>query len=55
MTNISVKCETVTQPRVRMKLIRWWLRSHWILAAVDRLFYPLVLYAVYLLAGKWKD
>ncbi|XP_031785546.1 transmembrane protein 62 isoform X1 [Nasonia vitripennis] len=44
---------SISQPRIRIKLFRWWLRSHWILSTVDRLFFPLVLYAIYLLVGPW--
>ncbi|XP_014219134.1 transmembrane protein 62 [Copidosoma floridanum] len=40
-------------PRIRLKLLQWWLKSHWVLSTVDRLFYPLVLYAIYLLVGPW--
>ncbi|XP_014232229.1 transmembrane protein 62-like [Trichogramma pretiosum] len=46
-------CGMKGRPKSRVKLFNWWLRSHWILATVDRLFFPLVLYAVYLLFGPW--
>ncbi|XP_011498584.1 PREDICTED: transmembrane protein 62-like [Ceratosolen solmsi marchali] len=40
-------------PRINCKLFHWWLRGHWILSTVDRLFFPLVLYAAYLIVGPW--
>ncbi|XP_058792329.1 transmembrane protein 62-like [Phymastichus coffea] len=44
---------STTPPRPRIKCFRWWLRNHWILSTVDRLFFPLVLYAIYLFIGPW--
>ncbi|XP_076231397.1 transmembrane protein 62 [Calliopsis andreniformis] len=41
------------RPRFRIKFFHSWLRKLWILSAVDRLYYPLVLYAIYLTCGPW--
>lgn len=31
-----------------------WIRKLWILSTIDRIFWPLVLYAFYLLVGPWS-
>ncbi|CAK9804583.1 Transmembrane protein 62 [Anthophora plagiata] len=41
------------RPRLRIKFFHLWLRKLWVLSTVDRLFYPLVLYALYLTVGPW--
>ncbi|XP_048505686.1 transmembrane protein 62-like isoform X2 [Athalia rosae] len=41
------------RPRIRIKVFHWWLRKLWILSTVDRLFFPLVLYVLYLPVGPW--
>ncbi|XP_012060573.1 PREDICTED: transmembrane protein 62-like [Atta cephalotes] len=40
-------------PRRRMKFFHLWLRKLWILSAVDRVFYGLVLYTLYFAVGPW--
>jgi len=42
-------------PRRRMKFFHLWLRKLWILSAVDRVFYGLVLYTLYFAVGKWVN
>ncbi|KAG7203784.1 hypothetical protein KM043_013805 [Ampulex compressa] len=52
---LHILCEGkhMRRPRLRIKLFHWWLRKLWILSTVDRLFFPLVLYALYLTIGPW--
>jgi hypothetical protein len=40
------------RPRVSVCFFQNWIRKLWILSTVDRVFYPLVLYALYLTVGK---
>lgn len=41
------------RPRVSICFFQNWIRKLWILSTVDRVFYPLVLYALYLTVGKF--
>ncbi|XP_076179438.1 transmembrane protein 62 isoform X1 [Ptiloglossa arizonensis] len=52
---LHVLCERkqMHRPRFRIKFFHLWLRKLWILSTVDRLFFPLVLYALYLIIGPW--
>ncbi|XP_063221359.1 transmembrane protein 62-like isoform X2 [Bacillus rossius redtenbacheri] len=43
-----VRAGKCRKPRPPITVVRWWLRKLWILATVDRIFYPLVMYALYL-------
>ncbi|XP_008553541.1 transmembrane protein 62 [Microplitis demolitor] len=43
----------IKRPRIRIKIIKWFVKKFWILSTVDRLFYPLIFYAVYLTVGPW--
>ncbi|XP_046474147.1 transmembrane protein 62 [Neodiprion pinetum] len=49
-------CESgkLQRPRIRIKVFQRWIRKLWILSTIDRLFYPLVLYALYLTVGPWS-
>ena len=42
------------KPRVRVRCLQLWLRKLWILSTVDRIFYPLTLYAIYLTFGEYS-
>ncbi|XP_026297136.1 transmembrane protein 62 isoform X2 [Apis mellifera] len=52
---LHILCERkqIHRPRFRIKFFHSWLRKLWILSTVDRLFFPLVLYALYLTVGPW--
>ncbi|MPC58595.1 Transmembrane protein 62 [Portunus trituberculatus] len=41
------------RPRLRWKFFDLWLRKLWVLVSVDRLFWPLVVSAVYVPVGPW--
>ncbi|XP_045625746.1 transmembrane protein 62 [Procambarus clarkii] len=41
------------RPRPRWKIFNTWLRKLWVLVSVDRLFWPLVITAIYLPLGPW--
>ncbi|KAG0724229.1 Transmembrane protein 62 [Chionoecetes opilio] len=41
------------RPRLRWNIFNFWLRKLWILVSVDRLFWPLVVTAVYMPIGPW--
>ncbi|KAG5314745.1 TMM62 protein, partial [Acromyrmex insinuator] len=47
------KNNRIELPRRRMKFFHLWLRKLWILSAVDRVFYGLVLYTLYFAIGPW--
>lgn len=42
------------KPRAGRYCWNKWLRKVWILSTVDRLFWPIVLYPVYLTFGPWS-
>ncbi|XP_015436785.1 PREDICTED: transmembrane protein 62-like [Dufourea novaeangliae] len=52
---LHILCEKkqMHRPRLRIKFFHLWLRKLWILSTVDRLCFPLVLYALYLTIGPW--
>ncbi|XP_031848051.1 transmembrane protein 62 [Nomia melanderi] len=52
---LHILCEKkqMHRPRFRIKFFHSWLRKLWILSTVDRLCFPLVLYALYLIVGPW--
>ncbi|XP_017875580.1 transmembrane protein 62-like [Ceratina calcarata] len=52
---LHILCEKkqMHRPRFRIKFFHSWLRKLWILSTVDRLFFPLVLYTLYLIVGPW--
>lgn len=41
-------------PRYRRRIGRQTIRRVWLLSKIDRLFYPLVLYAIYIPLGPWS-
>ncbi|XP_067009565.1 transmembrane protein 62 isoform X2 [Anabrus simplex] len=49
-----VKAHKVRKPRIGFKCFKWWIRKLWVLSTVDRIFYPLVLYPLYLTVGPWS-
>ncbi|CAL7945274.1 unnamed protein product [Xylocopa violacea] len=52
---LHILCEKkqMHRPRFRIKFFHLWLRKLWVLSTVDRLFFPLVMYALYLTVGPW--
>ncbi|XP_053989724.1 transmembrane protein 62-like isoform X2 [Hylaeus anthracinus] len=52
---LHVLCERkhMHRPRYPVKFVYAWFRKLWILSTVDRLFFPMVLYALYLTIGPW--
>ncbi|XP_071454329.1 transmembrane protein 62-like [Hetaerina americana] len=49
-----VKDEKLKKPRIPIRILNMWLRKLWILSTIDRLYYPLTLYALYLTIGPWS-
>ncbi|XP_046387556.1 transmembrane protein 62-like [Ischnura elegans] len=49
-----VKDKKIKKPRIPVRIFNMWLRKLWILSTVDRLYYPLTLYALYLTIGPWS-
>ncbi|KAH0539902.1 transmembrane protein 62-like [Cotesia glomerata] len=43
----------INRPRIKINIIRWLIKKFWILSTVDRLFYPLIFYTLYLAIGPW--
>ncbi|KAK3909132.1 Transmembrane protein 62 [Frankliniella fusca] len=50
----QVRAKKMERPRFRVPYFNLWLRRIWVLASVDRIFYPLTIYAVYLTFGPWS-
>ncbi|XP_011144010.1 transmembrane protein 62 isoform X2 [Harpegnathos saltator] len=52
---LHILCENkyMHRPRLPIRFFHWWLRKLWILSTIDRLFFPLVLYSLYLAVGPW--
>ncbi|EFA02740.2 Transmembrane protein 62-like Protein [Tribolium castaneum] len=44
----------LTPPRLRGSFCRMWLRKFWVLSTVDRIFWPIFLYPLYLSFGPWS-
>lgn len=44
--------QRMIRPRPRWKICNTWLRKLWVLVSVDRLFWPLIVTAVYMPIGK---
>ncbi|GLV40020.1 hypothetical protein CBL_10916 [Carabus blaptoides fortunei] len=49
-----VKERKIKKPFIKNRCLRTWTRKLWSLVTVDRIFYPLVLYPVYLCLGPWS-
>jgi hypothetical protein len=41
-------------PRLRGNCCKLWLRKFWVMSTVDRLFWPVILYPLYLSFGPWS-
>ncbi|XP_043584753.1 transmembrane protein 62-like isoform X2 [Bombus pyrosoma] len=52
---LHILCERkqMHRPRFKIQFFYSWVRKLWILSTVDRLFFPLVLYTLYLTVGPW--
>ncbi|XP_071056743.1 transmembrane protein 62-like isoform X2 [Onthophagus taurus] len=44
----------INKPSLRQGFFKTWFRRLWILSSIDRIFYPLVLYPIYLCIGPWS-
>jgi len=44
----------VSQPKLRGNFLKSWTRKLWVLTTVDRVFWPVVLYPIYLVFGPWS-
>lgn len=44
----------IRQPKLRGNFLRNWIRKFWIMTTIDRVFWPIVLYPVYLVFGPWS-
>ncbi|XP_017772188.1 PREDICTED: transmembrane protein 62-like isoform X2 [Nicrophorus vespilloides] len=42
------------KPVMRKGLLKSWIRKMWVLSSIDRLFWPIVLYPIYLSFGPWS-
>ncbi|KAH1022094.1 transmembrane protein 62 isoform X2 [Dendroctonus ponderosae] len=50
----AISAGLIAQPRFRGNLVKSWIRKLWILTTVDRIFWPMVLYPLYLIFGPWS-
>ncbi|KAK6636235.1 hypothetical protein RUM43_009893 [Polyplax serrata] len=53
VVHVLVKKNKLEKPKIQNRLLRKWIRSFWILSTVDKIFYPLVTYPLYLSVGPW--
>ncbi|XP_066245016.1 transmembrane protein 62-like [Euwallacea similis] len=44
----------ISQPRLRGNFIKTLIRKLWVLTTIDRIFWPIVLYPLYLVMGPWS-
>lgn len=58
---IGIKCKSglftgqkLAKPTLRRNCIARMIKKFWILSTVDRIFWPLVLYPIYLCIGPWS-
>uniref|UniRef100_A0A7G3B2B5 Uncharacterized protein n=1 Tax=Lutzomyia longipalpis TaxID=7200 RepID=A0A7G3B2B5_LUTLO len=42
------------RPRIQWTFVRCWVRKLWLLSSVNRIFYPLLIFFIYLLVGPWS-
>uniref|UniRef100_A0A1B0D177 TMEM62 C-terminal domain-containing protein n=1 Tax=Phlebotomus papatasi TaxID=29031 RepID=A0A1B0D177_PHLPP len=42
------------RPKIQWSFLRCWIRRLWLLASVNRLFFPLLVFYMYLLVGPWS-
>lgn len=52
--NIMVEENKVSVPHLRGNCLKVWLRKFWIMATVDRIFWPIIIYPLYLMLGPWS-
>lgn len=52
--HLQVRGKKMQRPKLHLHCLNLWLRRLWVLVSVDRIFYPLTLYAVYLTIGPWS-
>ncbi|XP_025831717.1 transmembrane protein 62-like [Agrilus planipennis] len=52
--NRLVLAGKMSKPIIRRGCLQIWIRKLWILSTVDRLFYPLICYCIYLPVGPWS-
>ncbi|CAG9762201.1 unnamed protein product [Ceutorhynchus assimilis] len=50
----AVMLSRFSLPRMRGNFQKSWLRKLWIMTTIDRIFWPMVLYPVYLIFGPWS-
>ncbi|KAF2894815.1 hypothetical protein ILUMI_11361 [Ignelater luminosus] len=48
------KEKRIERPRLRRGCFKVWTRKLWILSTIDRIFWPLILYPIYLIIGPWS-
>lgn len=44
----------IVKPRVRKSCLFLWIRKLWILSTVNKMFWPIVIYPIYLTIGPWS-
>ncbi|KAL3265661.1 hypothetical protein HHI36_009865 [Cryptolaemus montrouzieri] len=49
-----VEVGKVPKPRQNQNFLKIWLRKLWVLSTIDRIFWPMVLYPIYLCIGPWS-
>lgn len=49
-----VEVGKLPKPRPNEKLHKIWLRKLWVLSTIDRIFWPIVLYPIFLCVGPWS-
>lgn len=49
-----VEVGKVPKPRLNQSCFKIWLRKLWVLSTIDRMFWPMVIYPIYLCIGPWS-
>ncbi|XP_047002995.1 transmembrane protein 62-like [Schistocerca americana] len=52
--HVLVKARRMRKPTWNAWCLRIWVQKLWVLSTVDRIFYPLVIYPLYLTVGPWS-
>lgn len=55
VVHVLVKKNKIEKPKIHNRLLKKWIRSFWILSTVDKIFYPLVTYPLYLSIGNYTE
>lgn len=50
----KTKEKKIALARLKNNIIHNWIKKLWLLSIIDRIFYPLILYEIYVIFGPWS-